>query len=70
MRTYELTTEWTVTATVYSGMTLKWDYNARTCDISMPGYVSNIFSKSQHDAPMLIDGLHVQGSMACNELIY
>jgi hypothetical protein len=41
--TYELTTEWT--ATVYSGMTLKWDYDKRTCDISMPGYVSNVLSK-------------------------
>jgi hypothetical protein len=49
LRIYELTTDWT--ATVYSGMTLKWDYNARTCDISMPGYVSNILSKFQHDAP-------------------
>jgi hypothetical protein len=37
--------------TVYSGMTLKWDYDNRTCDISMPGYVSNILSKFQPDAP-------------------
>jgi hypothetical protein len=36
--------------TVYSGMTLKWDYKNRTCDISMPGYVSNVLSKFQHDA--------------------
>jgi hypothetical protein len=36
LRTYELTT--VLTATVYSGMTLKWDYNKRICDISMPGY--------------------------------
>jgi hypothetical protein len=49
LRTYELTTDWT--ATVYSGMTLKWDYKHRTCDISMPGYVSNVLSKFQHDAP-------------------
>jgi hypothetical protein len=49
--TYELTTDWTATATVYSGMTLKWDYENRTCDISMPGYVSNVLSKFQHDAP-------------------
>jgi hypothetical protein len=34
LRTYELTTDWT--ATVYSGMTFKWDYKNRTCDISMP----------------------------------
>jgi hypothetical protein len=49
LQTYELTTDWT--ATVYSGMTLKWDYEIRTCDISMPGYVSNVLSKFQHDAP-------------------
>jgi hypothetical protein len=49
LRTYELTTDWT--ATVYSGMMLKWDYNTRMCDISMPGYVSNVLSKFQHDSP-------------------
>jgi hypothetical protein len=49
LRAYELTTHWT--ATVYYGMTLKWDYKNRTCDISMPGYVSNVLSKFQHDAP-------------------
>jgi hypothetical protein len=38
-------------ATVYSGMTLKWDYKHRTCEISMPGYVSNVLSKFQHDTP-------------------
>jgi hypothetical protein len=38
LQTYELTTDWT--ATVYSGMTLEWDYDKRICDISMPGYVS------------------------------
>jgi hypothetical protein len=30
---------------------LKWDYNNRTCAISMPGYVSNVLSKFQHDSP-------------------
>jgi hypothetical protein len=49
LQTYELTMDWT--AMVYSGMTLKWDYIKRTCDISMPGYVSNVFSKFQHNAP-------------------
>jgi hypothetical protein len=49
LRTYELTPDWK--ATVYSGMNLKWDYDKRTCDISMPGYVSNVLSKFQHDAP-------------------
>jgi hypothetical protein len=49
LRMYELTTDWT--ATVYSGMNLKWDYNKRSCDISMHGYVSNVLSKFQHDPP-------------------
>jgi hypothetical protein len=35
LRTYELTTDWK--AKVYSGMTLKWDYDKRTCDISLSG---------------------------------
>jgi hypothetical protein len=48
-RRYELTTDWT--ATVYSGMTLKWDYTKRTYDISMPGYVSNVLSKFQRESP-------------------
>jgi hypothetical protein len=43
LRGYELTTDWA--ANIYSGMTLKWDYKNRTCDMSMPGYVSNILSK-------------------------
>jgi hypothetical protein len=49
LKTYELETDWTATA--YSGMTLKWDNKNSTCDISMPGYVSNVLSKFQHDAP-------------------
>jgi hypothetical protein len=49
LQSYELTTYWE--AKVYSGMSLKWDYKNRTCDISMPGYVSNVLSKIQHDAP-------------------
>jgi hypothetical protein len=35
LRTYKITTDWT--ATVYSGMALKWDYNKRIWDMSMPG---------------------------------
>jgi hypothetical protein len=49
LQSYELTTDWE--AKVYSGMSLKWDYKNRTCDISMHGYVSNVLSKFQHDAP-------------------
>jgi hypothetical protein len=49
LKSYEITTEWA--AKVYSGISLKWYYKNRTCDISMPGYVSNVLSKFQHDAP-------------------
>jgi hypothetical protein len=49
LQTYELTADWE--GKVYSGMSLKWDYKNRTCDISMPGYISNVLSKFQHDAP-------------------
>jgi hypothetical protein len=48
LKSYELTTDWA--AKVCSGITLNWDYKNRTCDISMPGYVSNVLSKFQHDA--------------------
>jgi hypothetical protein len=49
LRNYEITTDWG--GTVYSGITLKWDYGKRTCDISMPGYVNNVLNKFQHDNP-------------------
>jgi hypothetical protein len=49
LKKYELTTDWA--AIVYSGMTLKWDYKNRKCDISMQGFVSNVLSKFQHDTP-------------------
>jgi hypothetical protein len=48
LKTYELTMDWE--ETVYSGMTLKSDYKNRTCDIFMPGYVSNVLIKFQHDS--------------------
>jgi hypothetical protein len=49
LQSYELTTDWE--AKVYSCMSLKWDYRNKTCDISMHGYISNVLSKFQHDAP-------------------
>jgi hypothetical protein len=49
LQSYELATDWE--ANVYSGVSLKWDYKNRTCDIYMPGYVSNVLRKFQHDAP-------------------
>jgi hypothetical protein len=49
LRTYELTTD--CTAGVFSGMTLEWDYKNRTCNISMPCYISIVLSKFQHASP-------------------
>jgi hypothetical protein len=49
LRHNEITTDWG--GTVYSGMTLKWDYQQRTCDISMPSYVTHFLNKFHHDAP-------------------
>jgi hypothetical protein len=49
LRSYELTKDWD--GKMYYGMTLKWDYRNRTCDISMPGYIENVLSKFQHDNP-------------------
>jgi hypothetical protein len=46
---YEIRTYWE--GTVYSGMTLKWDYHQRTCDFFMPGYVTTVLNKFQHDIP-------------------
>ena len=34
--------------TLYCGITLKWDYQQRTCELSMPGYVQQAVEKFQH----------------------
>jgi hypothetical protein len=49
LRNYEVTTDWV--GKVYSGMTLNWDYQKLTCDISMTGYVANVLNKFQHATP-------------------
>jgi hypothetical protein len=49
LRHYEITMDWD--GTVYSGIALDWDYNKRTCHISMPGYLFNVLNKFQHDTP-------------------
>jgi hypothetical protein len=46
---YELTADWT--GSRYLGMTLDWDYLARTCDVSMPGYVKRALDRFAHPAP-------------------
>jgi hypothetical protein len=46
---YTSTTDWE--GELYCGLTLKWDYDARTVDISMPGYVTAALHKYQHPTP-------------------
>ncbi|KAG7350061.1 reverse transcriptase RNA-dependent DNA polymerase [Nitzschia inconspicua] len=35
----------------YCGLTLSWDYEAHTCDISMPGYVDRALTRFTHPTP-------------------
>ena len=46
---YTITTDWT--GSLYCGLTLKWDYDKRTVDISMPGYVERALQTLQHPLP-------------------
>jgi hypothetical protein len=46
---YPITTDWT--GTLYCGITLAWDYEARTVDLSMPGYVAKALTRFQHAHP-------------------
>jgi hypothetical protein len=43
---YTMTTDWE--GKNYCGLTLEWDYKARTCDISLPGYVERALHRFQH----------------------
>ena len=43
---YKLVEDWT--GDLYCGIKLGWDYNARTLDISMPGYVTKQLHKYKH----------------------
>jgi hypothetical protein len=46
---YQLTTDWE--GKRYCGLTIDWDYDARTCDISMPGYIERALQRFQHPQP-------------------
>jgi hypothetical protein len=46
---YQLSTDWE--GSRYCGLTLKWDYKTRTCDISMPGYIKHVLQRFNHPAP-------------------
>jgi hypothetical protein len=46
---YKIATNWT--GTLYVGLTLAWNYKARTVDLSMPGYVAKALERFQHPPP-------------------
>jgi hypothetical protein len=46
---YELTEDWD--GDLYCGIKLKWDYEARTLDISMPRYIIKQLQKYKHASP-------------------
>jgi hypothetical protein len=38
-------------ASLFSGITFKWDWDKRTCDLSMPGYIESSLERFQHPKP-------------------
>jgi hypothetical protein len=46
---YTISIDWD--GELFLGLTLKWDYYKRICDVSMPNYVDNALHKFQHDPP-------------------
>ena len=47
-KNYEMSVDWQ--GRLYCGVSLKWDYQQRTVDLSMPGYVKATLHKFQHVA--------------------
>ncbi|KAI2488785.1 Reverse transcriptase (RNA-dependent DNA polymerase) [Fragilaria crotonensis] len=47
--TYQVSRDWS--GARYCGLTLDWDYSARTCDISMPGYIDRALKRFRHALP-------------------
>jgi hypothetical protein len=48
-KTYTLTEDWS--GDLYCGISLKWDYDARTVDISMPNYIKKKLQEYNHVLP-------------------
>jgi hypothetical protein len=46
---YKVTEDWT--GDLYCGITLKWNYEQRWLDISMPGYIKKLLLKYKHCMP-------------------
>jgi hypothetical protein len=48
-KNYNISSDWNGTA--YCGLTLDWDYENHTVDLSVPGYIKSALHKYQHPAP-------------------
>jgi hypothetical protein len=46
---YQVSLDWE--GSRYCGLSLEWDYLARTCDVSMPGYIARALQRFQHPTP-------------------
>jgi hypothetical protein len=46
---YSVSEDWT--GSKYCGLTIDWDYNNRTVDISIPGYIERALQRFQHPPP-------------------
>lgn len=46
---YKITED--LTGSLYCGLTLEWDYDARTVDVSMPGYIEKVLQRFQVPPP-------------------
>ena len=46
---YTISIDWT--GSLFCGLTIDWDYNSHTCNISMPNYLQIALHKFQHPAP-------------------
>eukprot|EP00804_Cyclotella_cryptica_P004967 CCRYP_014094-RA/>CCRYP_014094-RA protein AED:0.12 eAED:0.01 QI:0/0/0/1/1/1/2/0/1245 len=46
---YKLAEDWK--GDLYCGITLNWDYENRTLDISLPGYIKNVLQRFEHKTP-------------------
>ena len=46
---FTISEDWT--GALYWGITLKWDYENRILDFSMPGYIKKVLQRYKHEKP-------------------
>lgn len=56
---YDLHEDWD--GELYISMTLKWDYSARTVELSMPGYIDEALKRFAHPDPLHLNIPHSDG---------